>query len=92
MWALVILNCVMVGQLNYDNSLVPRCSSTIKEYFRTESDCKKSMVRDITYSDKIWSNDNKTVTVKSYTLPSACLNTRGNGSSEQTYDLVWRKK
>lgn len=43
-------------------------------------------------TEKQWSNDNRTVRVMTVRLPSGCIKTVSEKISEQTYDLVWRKK
>ena len=89
MYALIALYCTIYA---YDTGLkkpVKNCHSQVIRQFNSESECKKNI--DVE-GEKIWSNDNRTVTVRSIRRPSACIAVDGEKVSEQTYDLVWRKK
>lgn len=80
MWALIVLNCVGV------------CTSSVINRYETENECKKAIRDQMHITDKQWSNDNRTVKVMTARLPSGCIKTVSEKISEQTYDLVWRKK
>ena len=80
MWALIVISCVGV------------CTSSVINRCETENECKKATREQMYITDKQWSNDNRTVKVMTVRLPSGCIKTVSEKISEQTYDLVWRKK
>ena len=83
MWALIVLNCMTVSGI---------CTSSVINKYETEASCRKAIVDQMHITDKQWSNDNRTVKVMTVRLPSGCIKTVSEKISEQTYDLVWRKK
>ena len=80
MWALIVLNCVGV------------CTSSVINKYDTEVSCMRAIREQMHITEKQWSNDNRTVKVMTARLPSGCIKTVSEKISEQTYDLVWRKK
>ena len=80
MWALVVISCVGV------------CTSSVVNKYDTEASCMRAIKEQMHVTNKQWSNDNRTVSVMTVRLPSGCIKTVSEKISEQTYDLVWRKK
>ena len=79
MWALIVLNCMT-------------CPPAVVNKYNTEASCMRAIKEQMYITDKQWSNDNRTVKVMTARLPSGCIKTASEKVSEQTYDLVWRKK
>ena len=80
MWALIVISCVGT------------CTSSVINMYDTEASCMRAIREQMYITDKQWSNENRTVKVMTVRLPSGCIKTVSEKISEQTYDLVWRKK